>query len=131
MNYPKLAIIDDDDIYRFAVQRILKRSGVAENIRSFTNGADALAYFQEAEAETLPDVLLLDLNMPVMDGWDFLERFRQLRPVLPKQITIFIVSSSINPQDHERAKAISEVEDFLVKPILPRELKERLQQLQG
>lgn len=128
MNHPKLAIIDDDDIYRFTVERILQRSGVAQSIRTFDNGAAALSYFEEADPDTLPDVILLDLNMPIMDGWSFLEKFRDLEPPVRKQITIFIVSSSINPSDHERARTISEVEGFLVKPILPEELQRMLQQ---
>lgn len=128
MKYPKLAIIDDDDIYRFAVERILQRSGVTKNICTFDSGAAALDYIRHAAPETLPDVVLLDLNMPIMDGWSFLEQFRGLEEPLRERITIFIVSSSIDPRDHERAKTISEVEGFLVKPILPEELQRMLQQ---
>ena len=65
----------------------------------------------------LPDVILLDLNMPVMDGSDFLERYLMLEPRIGKKIHIYIVTSSVDPVDVERANRINAVTDYFVKPL--------------
>jgi CheY-like chemotaxis protein len=62
--------------------------------------------------------------MPIMDGWQFLEEYVTLKPNLSKKITVFMISSSVDPTDLERAKKISEVSDYIVKPITPDALKE-------
>lgn len=67
--------------------------------------------------ELLPDVIFLDLSMPVMDGWEFLKEYSDLKPKLKKDIALFIVSSSISPQEVERSKSYRAVTDFLIKPV--------------
>ncbi|PLB17916.1 MAG: Two-component response regulator [Flavobacteriaceae bacterium FS1-H7996/R] len=79
--------------------------------------------------EALPDVILLDLNMPVMDGWEFLEEFISLKPKLEKKIPIYIVSSSNDPADIMKAKSISEVTDFIIKPVTEAKFVEMIQGL--
>ena len=71
----------------------------------------------------IPDVIFLDLNMPIMDGWEFLDEFLKIPRSLKKRITLYVVSSSIDPRDINRAKSISLVEDYLIKPITYEELK--------
>jgi CheY-like chemotaxis protein len=80
-------------------------------------------------AAQLPEIILLDLNMPVMDGWEFLEEFTLLKPRLEKKITIYVVSSSIAPSDIQRAEAINEVTDYIVKPITTEKLLDMLKNL--
>lgn len=67
--------------------------------------------------QEIPELILLDLNMPIMDGWEFLQEFTKLRPKIARPIELYVVSSSINPTDMERARAIQEVSDYIVKPI--------------
>jgi CheY-like chemotaxis protein len=67
--------------------------------------------------DALPDVILLDINMPIMDGWDFLEWFKEFKENLVKAIPIFMVSSSIDWRDIEKAKSYEEVIDYMSKPL--------------
>jgi len=114
-----LCVIDDDVIYQFAVKLTIKQLGLAEQVLTFSNGELAQKYFVEnAENKSvLPDVLLLDINMPVMDGWDFLIWFSENKKTISKNIPIFMVSSSIDWRDIERAKSFEEVIDYVSKPL--------------
>jgi CheY-like chemotaxis protein len=62
-------------------------------------------------------IILLDLNMPIMSGWEFLERFEELDEIIKKQVKIYILSSSVDPRDKERAGKNKDVEDYIVKPL--------------
>lgn len=101
---------------------------MVNTVKVFGNGFDAIEFLRTVQdtADALPEVILLDLNMPVMDGWEFLEAFRALKPSLPRKITIYIVSSSIAPADVERAKSISAVTDYIIKPITMAQLAHAL-----
>lgn len=121
-------VVDDDDIYQFAVKRkILKRKLSAE-VNTFKNGKDAILFLDRVikAGEPLPDMILLDLNMPIMDGWDFLEKYAQIPPRLKKKILLYVISSSIQESDIERAKSISEVTDYIIKPIDDKQLDDIL-----
>jgi CheY-like chemotaxis protein len=114
-----ICVIDDDTIYQFAVKLNLKQHHLADNILTFENGEEAKKYFIDnaAKAEKLPDVILLDINMPVMDGWDFLEWIKENRNLFARNIPIFMVSSSIDWRDIERAKSYESVMDYISKPL--------------
>jgi CheY-like chemotaxis protein len=92
---------------------------LAQNILHFENGAEALTFLREKalQKELLPDYLFLDINMPFVDGWMFLEDFTTLKSSLAKDISIYMVTSSIDQRDLNRAKSFSEVTDFIIKPI--------------
>ncbi|MFZ6052644.1 response regulator [Halocola ammonii] len=121
-------IIDDDPIYVFGAKRVMELADFCKSYLIFHNGEDALnqlsALIEKGDQEALPDLILLDLNMPIMDGWQFLEEFSRI-PCC-KKITIFIVSSSVNPSDIEKAKEYSQVSDYLIKPVTMQRLKEVL-----
>ncbi len=113
------AIVDDDLIFHLTTQTLIERRQVHNKILLFRNGKEAIEYLLEYKdnAEFLPDILLLDLNMPVMDGWSFIENYLPMRSELAKTITVYIVSSSLNREDINRAKEISAVKKYVVKPI--------------
>jgi CheY-like chemotaxis protein len=67
--------------------------------------------------DKLPEIIFLDLNMPVMDGWEFLGEFVKIKNNFDKKISLYVVSSSIDPRDLERAKSFNLVTDYLIKPI--------------
>lgn len=112
-------IVDDDQIYVFGLKKLLAINNLCKNILVFENGEKALNYITPiiSNGNELPDIILLDLNMPVMDGWEFLDEFTKIKPKLNKKIEIYMVSSSINPADMEKAKQYEELTDYLIKPI--------------
>ncbi len=119
-------VIDDDQIYLFGVSRLIEIHKLCDALLIYKNGQEALDAFKAMleHQEELPDIIMLDLNMPVMDGWEFLEEFVKIKPRSEKRITIYIVSSSINPKEIEKAKSISDVSDYIVKPVTADKLKE-------
>ncbi|WP_436515931.1 response regulator [Ekhidna sp. To15] len=117
MSYRKIfALIDDDllinKVNTFSIQRSLKGFEVI----NFSNGAEAYQYFSETNF-TSNDLLiiLLDLNMPVMNGWEFLDVFPKLN--IKAQLELYVLSSSIDPFDKEKARSSSIVKEFLTKPL--------------
>lgn len=116
---PVIALVDDDSIFRLIASRTIKGANITEQILQFTNGAEALKYLEENfdQRELLPDVLFLDINMPYVDGWMFLDDFAKIVNKLSKTISIFMVSSSIDPEDINRAKQNKLVNDYVIKPV--------------
>lgn len=95
-----------------------------ESILEFNNGAEALDGLKKriANGMEFPSVIFLDLNMPIMNGWDFLEDFMQFDPGILKKVTIYIISSSIDPRDLERVRMYKYVSGYILKPITPKDL---------
>jgi len=127
----KVCVIDDDDIYQYLLRKELKSTKIVDQILVFPDGAKAIQYMVEMkdQPEELPDVVLLDVNMPVMNGWQFLDEFRLLKPSLHKKIAVLMVSSSIDPQDIELAKKYAVVTDYIVKPVTRHALVSMLEAL--
>jgi len=96
--------------------------------KEFKDGELAIDHLRKISdrPDLLPDIIFLDLSMPVMDGWEFLEEYSQLRCNLRKNIALFIVSSSISPEEVERSKNYSAVTDFLIKPLRAGKIEELL-----
>ncbi len=122
-------IIDDDKLFTYLLMKQMKRINFSGSTITFHNGLDALLFLKPvlASPEALPSVILLDLNMPVLDGWQFLDAFTQLKP--QKKITVYIVSSSIDQADHERARVYPSVADFYIKPVRENDLQQILSDL--
>lgn len=114
-----ISIIDDDSIFKFTIIKTIESVNIAKKILVFNDGEEGINFINNniETPDELPDVIFLDLNMPYMDGWEFLEEFSSLKKNLPKEIVIYIVSSSVSSLDLDRAKKISEVSDYIVKPI--------------
>ena len=112
-------IIDDDDIFRYTITRSLKDQKLSKEIVVFPDGEKAINFMIDNAADTnsLPDIIFLDINMPIMDGFQFMEEYTKLKPLIDKKIIIYMISSSVNPADIERTKNIIEINDYLIKPI--------------
>lgn len=113
-------VVDDDKVYHFILKNLLKRNNIEVNSRFFENGHDAIEGLKEnsKNGTTLPDLILLDINMPVMDGWQFLEEFRKIKATLNKETVIYMVSSSNSPFDLNKAKDFpNEIQDYFLKPV--------------
>lgn len=110
-------IIDDDKLTLKLMSILIDKSNFCEEIQSFHNAQLAIDKIKENwnDNAVLPDAILLDLNMPVMDGWQFLDEFIHLS--VKKEISIFIMTSSIDPTDIEKAKKYDVVKDYIMKPI--------------
>jgi len=121
-----VCIVDDDPIYQFATQKIIEHSELVDTIVTYPGGAAALAHLEmnARQPELLPDLLFLDINMPLMDGWEFLRHYAELKPRLVKAPVICMITSSTNPVDIQRAGSLSEVFDYVVKPLMPEKLEE-------
>ena len=117
----KVFIIDDDPINHRIAQIMIEKYQVFNEYISYTEAEVALTFLKEnlKNAADLPDVILLDLNMPVVDGWDFLEVFESLQKELVKVIHIFIVTSSVDEKDKIRSQVYSSVKGFISKPLSP------------
>ena len=127
----QLTLVDDDDVFVFLTTRLLEKHKLVDFIKIFDNGYDALVFIKEnlGNIEALPDIILLDLSMPIMDGWQFLDEFVKINPKIGKKITVFICSSSISPDDVARAKSINAVSDFIIKSMTKDKLIEIIKNL--
>jgi len=117
-------LIDDDFIHQFGMKRMIQRYQPSEGVIEFSNGLDAINFFKAPHAdEEIPELIFLDINMPVMNGWEFMEEFVKIRPTIQKKIDIYILSSSTDSVDIQKAKSIPEIRDYIVKPLTPDLLK--------
>ena len=122
-------VIDDDPIYQIIINKIIQRSEMFSTITSFKNGKEAIDALQETvntttdNIEILPDIILLDINMPVMDGWEFMEKMGLLKSKFSKNITVYIVSSSIAAEDKNKSKTYSDILGYLSKPVTINDLE--------
>jgi CheY-like chemotaxis protein len=116
---PIVALVDDDKIFQLTASKTIKALQLSDNILQFGNGEDALKYLVDnaMNSSALPDYIFLDINMPFVDGWMFMQDYAGLKQELAKDIAIFMVSSSIDPRDIHRAKSIPDVQEYVVKPV--------------
>jgi CheY-like chemotaxis protein len=123
-------IVDDDSVYNFLSTKLLEGMGFVNDIHTALNGQQALDLFNEYYSGTknLPDFILLDLNMPIMDGFGFLEAFKRLDLPGKEKMKIIIVTSSNDPTDRARAKAFG-VSRYLSKPITAENLRAALENI--
>lgn len=117
----KIFIIDDDALFVFLTKKMIGKLDPSAVITEFKDGLEGIDYLKKIDGseELLPHFIFLDLNMPVMDGWEFLDEFKKTWPIWTKNPKLYIFSSSISPFDIERAKDLAVVSDFIVKPLTP------------
>ncbi len=120
-------IIDDDPIFVFGAKRMMELADFCNGFMVFQDGRKALDGLSAivASGKNLPELILLDLNMPVMDGWQFLDEFTKIKT--DKRITLYIVSSSIDNEDFNKAETYEVVSNYIVKPITMDALKDILE----
>jgi CheY-like chemotaxis protein len=116
-----ILLIDDDFTTNYLHKKIISKSGIESHIEVGNNGKEGLDKLL-ALNETINDsnalvLIFLDLNMPVIDGWGFLEVFEEIKPTLNFNTNLYIVSSSINPDDEARAKNNCQVLDYFPKTL--------------
>jgi CheY-like chemotaxis protein len=119
-------IIDDDEVYIYAIKRLIKIQNLCDEVIVFTDGKQAVDYLEEHQNDgtPMPDVIMIDVNMPVLDGWGFIDAFQKMDLNLSNKTKLFMVSSSIDPRDVKKAKEIQLIIKYIFKPITFDELKE-------
>jgi CheY-like chemotaxis protein len=112
-------IVDDDKLYQFTAQKTMDKTNLVSHVVAFADGKVAIEALQEIQhdATKIPDIIFLDINMPVMDGWEFLDYYLKMKANVAKQSDIYIVSSSIDTADKAKAYNIEGIVSILVKPI--------------
>jgi CheY-like chemotaxis protein len=123
-----VCVIDDDKIYAYGVKKIINKNNLSDSILIFENGQEALFALKEMveSGNNLPDLILLDIDMPLMNGWEFLSEFEPLRKKINKQIDVYVISSNIQGNTEELYKVEQvgkNVVDFIAKPIKPKDLQ--------
>ncbi len=119
----KIFLIDDDELALFLANHLIQTEGFADTIRSFTSAEAALAALDPQRKEDLPRVIFLDLNMPVMNGWQFLEALAPYENDLRGRCLIYILTSSLALTDLEKSRRYPLVEALLHKPLERGELQ--------
>ncbi|MFI5450881.1 response regulator [Pedobacter sp. UC225_61] len=125
-----LLVIDDDDINIFIIKKIVEKTGYDINMVSKSNGQQAIAYLNDVISanQPLPHLILIDINMPVMNGWEFVEAYQTLG--IEQRVDLYILSSSVYENDIEKTKSYSTVKGFISKPLSIERLKELIKELE-
>jgi CheY-like chemotaxis protein len=127
-----VCIIDNNPVYVYGFKKIISLRSLSKHITHFCNGKEAIMHLKNpVNANNLPDVIFLDVRMPVMDGWEFMKEFAEIKSQLGKKISIYMISSSIDASDIDRAKKIPDVIDYIFKPVDVNRLEEIFSNLRG
>lgn len=117
----KVWIVDDDPAFQLITKTNIIRTGIPVNLQTYSNGKEALdsvisGVIDDQDKES-PTVILLDINMPIYDGWYFLDGLSRLTDEIKNKIRLYVCSSSIDPADVSRSESNQNVAGFLEKPV--------------
>ncbi len=115
--FSEVLLVEDDPITILVCDRMIKLTSFAEKVITCENGKIALDFLATLESQQLPPIIFLDINMPVMNGWDFLDEFEILKLNFTNLPRIYLLSSTVDPEDYKKAKKFPQVADFISKPL--------------
>ena len=115
----QIMIIDDDPVHHSITKVILKKNGLTQPVQSYFEADKAIDHLITSSKDylLLPDIILLDINMPIMDGWQFMENFERFKGELNSLPAIYIFTSSITDTDRNKAKSYELVVGYIEKPV--------------
>lgn len=121
-----ILIIDDDEINNFIAVKLIDKLPVKSSVDTRLNGLDGINYIIERlnSQDELPDIIFLDINMPIMNGWEFLDEFEQIKSEIKKPIHINMLSSSVYNDDISKAKTYDTVDKFISKPLTVEKIRD-------
>ncbi len=118
----RILLVDDDQLNNLINSRIITKF-TDFTVESFTSGKDGLKYLSTCDPESFPEVIFLDINMPVMDGWEFLEEYEKIHETLQPKCNVIMLTSSIDFTDIEKSRKYKTVKEFMSKPLTLESLK--------
>jgi len=121
-----IMLIDDDDDDNYFHQIVINKMNITEHIEVALNGEEALNFLKK-ENQTHPDIMFLDINMPKMNGWEFMEIYKELRADQKAKVVVMMLTTSENPEDKKRAELYPEITGFGSKPLTEKVLAEILE----
>ncbi len=121
-------LIDDDDTVNFYNEFLLKDRGITDNVIIAENGEKGLQYLEKCAREGLqfPSLIFLDINMPVMNGFEFIEAYQELPDGQKAKALVVMLTTSMHPEDLKRAEQFDAIKEYIYKPLLPNRLEEVL-----
>lgn len=114
-----ILLVDDDPDDNFLHQLVIEDSGLCDQVRVTTTGMEALQYLTDvAHPEYVrPDIILTDINLPGMNGFEFMEQYQQLDESLKSRLAVLVLSTSLNPRDTKQAALYPEIKGYYAKPL--------------
>jgi CheY-like chemotaxis protein len=122
-NTKQVYVVDDDEIFHFILKKMLQQQTDNLEVTSFLCAEDALEQLQHLSQYHLPSLIILDMNMQRMNGWDFIEAYRGIKPTLMQNIPIIMCSSSMDMRDMQKVQRTPELMAYITKPLDPMKMK--------
>lgn len=112
-------LIDDDEPTNFIAKMIVSKADLNNSTEAIQSGTKALEFLKKEELtyNDIPDLIFLDINMPTMNGWEFLEEYKELEIHKKKKIYLYMLTTSMNDEDEYRSQKYEHVDGFLIKPL--------------
>lgn len=131
-NLDCILLIDDDEATNFVHEWVIRQAGVATHVEVCQSAFDGLEYIQAikpavSEDAPQPGIIFLDINMPGMNGWEFLEKYEALPQDKKAQILVVMLTTSLNPDDRKRAESMADINCFMSKPLTEEMVKKLIE----
>ena len=130
MNYPDFIIVDDDGVNNFLCHRVIQMAFPLSGIKMFTDPNAAIEYLKSEFECSIKTILLLDINMPTLSGWDFLKILDELDTSITENLKVFMLSSSIDQHDRARSTGSKNVLNYITKPLTKEDVERTVRLLQ-